>query len=214
MSEIYELEDVLEEMIQSRIAEISVSFPGVIQAVSEDGRFVDVVPQVQRPVQNEDGSWTSEEICVLSQIPVAQISMGGYRFTIPAVVGAKVDVRIADFDISTFLSTGSGGASQRFHVHNLSDAIAYPRTAQPGQAASTTDLEIGHVDCLIKANSQRVAIGGESDSGVADSLLQGELANIAATLITGVADLGTGAVTFTSPYTPGNTASNKLKLGG
>jgi hypothetical protein len=56
-----------------------------------------------------------------------------------------------------------------------------------------------------------IELGGNSDAIALASKVANELGKIAATLVTGTADLTTGTVTFATPYSPGAVASAIVK---
>lgn len=205
-----------EEFAETIKGDTRVCWVGTVQAVSSDGKSVDVVPQLRRPLLTEDDTYTSEELPTLSQIPLATVNLGGAILSFPVQPGGKVLVIFTDFDISSFLDTGAVGEVEDVGCHTASGAIALPLCAQPGGGSvSTTDLQIGFSGCLIEANNTRVAIAGETDAATLSSKLDTMSVNLALAFSTFLP--GSGGASFPNPYThpgAGFAASSKLKLGG
>lgn len=172
MSDLPELDEILEEVIQDRISDIRVCVVCKVQSVDKSKGTVDCVPQHKIPLQSEDGSWVFESLPTLSGVPVAQVIMGPWSFKVPVEEGSFVTVLFNDFDLGPWRTTGSVVDPEDFGVHTMTGGIALPLSVQTeAQGSIPDDMTLGHSSTPVVLTSSHVSVGGDSDSAALASLV-------------------------------------------
>lgn len=182
-----ELEDVIEQLIEQRVAQIHVSLPGRVESFNPDDNTVDVKPLIQRPLILQDGTDLAEALPVITAVPVRYPRGAGDQFALvwPLAQGDFVQLIFCERSIDLWLSgDGSDTDPVDLRKHDLSDAVAVPGLTPISQA---TPVEPDRVEMRFGATSIGVGDGvidlGEKDAGdqaVLESKLQAELGKIQA----------------------------------
>ena len=63
--------EIIAEAIESRLMNVHVSMPGIVVGGDTAKKTVDVQPAITRPVQDEEGVITYEELPVCRNVPIA-----------------------------------------------------------------------------------------------------------------------------------------------
>ena len=116
------VEELLAEVIDSRVHMINTMIPGIVESFNERDMTVDVVLCIKRV--NDQG--IEEEYPKLIDVPVLYPRSANFGLYFPLKKGDGVELRFSQRDVSQYLSTGSSvkpATSRRF---NLSDAVASP----------------------------------------------------------------------------------------
>jgi uncharacterized Zn-binding protein involved in type VI secretion len=110
---------------------LRVAMPGIIQSFDSTKQTVEVVVAITEIVLQEDGSYATEEIPILVDVPICFPTAGGFSVTFPVVKGDECLVVFADtcFDAWHFKGaqeTGEDIAQDQMSLrrHDLSDGIA------------------------------------------------------------------------------------------
>ena len=82
----------------------------------------------------QDGRTTDVALPLLLDVPLVQMSLGGFSLTMPAAVGNEVFVVFADRCIDAFWQSGGIQKQAEIRFHDLSDGFAFPtKISQPAQ---------------------------------------------------------------------------------
>lgn len=146
MTRTVDLATVVREFVESRIRELRVAIPVVVEAYDAEKQLVDVAVQVQERIVDDDGTVTFETPAVLPGIPVAFPRANRFFISFPIAKGDTGLVIVCDRSIDQWRAKGreAPGVDQRHH--DLSDAVFVPGLAPTGSElanASPTDLVIG-----------------------------------------------------------------------
>ncbi len=159
------LPNALAGMIDSRMLDVHVAIPGIVQAYDQTTQTVDVLPAIRQAYCNEDGERVVECMPVISDVPVVFQGGSGFSITFPLVKGDSVLLVFSDSSIDKWL-TREGDANKLFtrggdvdpndyRKHALSDAIAIPglRTfntatdqVDPDKMVIAGDMKLGSKD--------------------------------------------------------------------
>lgn len=183
-----------------------VGLPAKVLARNVAANTVDLEVQVRIPVPADDDSTVNETMPVIPAVPVAFFGAGPFAITMPVEPGATGSILVMTYSISQWLESGKVSDAGDVRHGHVSNAVFFPglcpKAAVPAQAATNALVLEGPSIMLGAGASQFVPLA---------NLVKAELDKIQATLATGVANLGTGAVTFGTPYTASPVAATKVK---
>ena len=109
------------------------AMPGIIETVNAN-RTVNVQPAIMEGVGKQDGSTKDVTLPLLLDVPLVQMSLGGFSLTMPPAVGNEVWVVFADRCIDAFWQSGGIQKQAELRFHDLSDGFAFPtKISQPAQ---------------------------------------------------------------------------------
>ena len=116
--------EVIREAIRSALLDVHTVMPGRVEAYQAAKQTADVVPVVQRTVQNSDGSFTNEALPVLNKVPVAWMQAGGYTLHFPLARGDHVLLLFSEVAYGYWRETGQLSPPGDVTRHSLSYAFA------------------------------------------------------------------------------------------
>ncbi len=116
--------------------------PARVERYDAATQLVDVSPQVKEPFENEDGSVSSLQLPIITNVPLVFPGAGGFHVTFPVAVGDTVLVVFADRSIDTWLAEGGLADPVDQRRHSLSDAIAIPGLHSNKAAISGVDAAV------------------------------------------------------------------------
>jgi len=131
------LEDVLAQVLDSRLADLHTSMPGVV--VSFDGSATpptaDVRPVLRRALPDLEGATQFEELPVIPSVPVDYpCGLGG---TVAIVwelqAGDTVQLHFPERDTAEWMASGVVESPREERMHTLSSARCYPAGGHHGQ---------------------------------------------------------------------------------
>lgn len=150
--------DVQSTFVRGALADLHTCMPAEVVAVREgkDARcFVDVLPQLQRAVVNEEGELVDEPYPVIPMVPVGYMQGGGFFVSVPIAVGDIVTLVFAERSLDSWIETAARGQRAAvvpgdLSMHSLEGAIAIPCGPAPRAAllagVDASDFVIGRTD--------------------------------------------------------------------
>lgn len=164
------LSELLRKVIDSRIAEVHVSFPAKVESYDAEAQTVDVQPMVRKKLVGVDQDFVAD-LPVLTAVPVAFPRGGGFFLSFPIQRGDFVFVVCSDYDHSEFIETGRLSSPPTGQAHSLIGAVAIPAVYPKSGAlssASGENLVIGNdsgAKLTIKSDSAFLETSGEINLG-------------------------------------------------
>lgn len=192
-------EDLAELERRSFAEELHTTAFGRVSAVNAD-KSVDVRLLVRRALPNVEGGVTPEPMPILRAVRVGTIRFGGFVVRLPAAVGNFVFVAFLERDHVRAFRTGEVGDPIDRSTHHLAHAVCFPFDPRPVSGGSASKLVAGREDGpLVEIDATTIDLGGTLDLAIAQKV-NAEFTKLVTTLASGTADLGTGVVTFGTPY--------------
>lgn len=141
------LEEVLSDVLDSRIADIHTALPGSVVRYDSSKQTADVQPMIRCAELDADGNVTTRSYPVLPSIPVAFPAAGGFAITFPVQAGDTGLLVFCELPIDRWRSTGQESHPADIRRHSTTAAVFYPglrptaRAFTPANVAE--DLTIG-----------------------------------------------------------------------
>lgn len=222
MSTTYDLETVLREAMDARVADMHTAIPGKVISYDADKQIVSVQPMVKDFHHTEAGAMVLRSFPVV-QAPVAFLRGSGYFMTVPLAAGDTGMLIFSELPIDRWRSTGQESHPVNARRHGVGNAVFYPGISPRAKALTETGVSDHMVlgkegGCQIHVKPTEVNLdGGPSATSIAIAqLVQAEFAalKVALQAALGVASAvpsgpATGALlqatalsTFSSAYTP------------
>lgn len=145
------LEDLVQYMLEKRIADLHVSLPARVVRYDHTLQQADVEPLVQRVYQ--DG--TGITLPVITNVPVWHPRAGNAIIHVPVAVGHVVQLVFSERSLDVWKSKGGIVNPKDVRKNTLSDAIAYPGGYPFTDPAAVTDataitIKLGNSELRIK----------------------------------------------------------------
>ena len=138
------LAQVLDQFITSRMANLHVSMPGIVQSYDKATQTVEVQPAIKNVYLDEDEVEQSENLPLLVDVPVAFPRAGGFFVSFPIVKGDSVLLVFGERSMDQWQGTGKVSDPGDLRRFSLSDAVAIP-----GVFPSTDALQDAHGDNMV-----------------------------------------------------------------
>jgi hypothetical protein len=204
-----ENQEIILEAINSALIDVHTALPGVVEKYDATKKVVEVVIQTKRMLEKEDGTFTSEELPKLTNVPIANIGSSGFGIGIALAPGDEGWIMFSETSLDQWRTKGTVTSPSDIERHGLSGAVFLPMPISI-QKLITDVLTVGAFfgafgGAQVRATGSTVEVttgGSPTASGfvATATLVAVELGKIA-TAITGLG----GA------YTPGPVASTNLK---
>lgn len=180
------LVSVLELAMQGALDDVRVSLPGIVVSYDTTTQRASVQPAVRDGVIGEDGERVAAALPVITDVPVAFQSAGGYSQTFPLAPGDSVLLVFCSSSIARWKSSGREEDPADDRHHHLVDAVVYPGLRAdrisnvPSDAwvitvPSGKQIRLGgpSASAAVTRTSdvQSALIGALSDSGIAAAIL-------------------------------------------
>ncbi len=141
------LEDVLAEVLDSRMAQVHTAIPCRVEKYYSDAQTVDCKPMVKQVGVDETGALFSKSYPILPRVPVAHPRGGGFFVHFPIAKGDFVFVIFCEASIDQWRAKdGRETHPGDIRRHSLGNAVAYPGlypTSAKLTSHNTTDMVIG-----------------------------------------------------------------------
>jgi len=113
--------EVIESIIESKLIEINIGLPCIVENVDIVNKTVDVSLQIKRVIENTVGDMVTEKLPKLDAIPIGiSLTSEGYFFSLPIKTGCYGRVVFLDTDIGIWRELGrlcSPGDIGRFKLN-------------------------------------------------------------------------------------------------
>lgn len=113
------LVELLRRAIESRIADIHVSLPGIVRSYDAEKQVASVEPVVRRALFDEDGEQVEEELPILENVPVVWPGGGGFYLHFPLAAGDTGDLVFSERSFAEWRETGIVSTPGDLRVHAL-----------------------------------------------------------------------------------------------
>lgn len=204
------LEQVLQDVLDSRFRDLHTSMPGRIESYDASKQTASVQPLIKRVDFDSDGEQSVSAYPVLNNVPVQWPRFGGFFVHGPLAKGDFVLLVFCETPTDPFRARGTLTHPGDLRRHTLTGAVAIPGFYPSARALDSAgeDLVIGHEDGgQIRLSPDGSIALGESPSGPV------ALANKVHGAITGMLMAGIG-VTGTEAFAAALSAWTSGTLGG
>lgn len=190
--------DAIALALESQRAEIHVAMPGQIVEYNAATQTATVRPQHLRAVPLDDGTYTTEQIPDIYDVPVLFPRAGAYSITFPVAAGDMVLLLFPHEDPARWRDIGEPCDPGDRRLHHVSGAVAmlgfYP-TADAIPTHPTDRIRIRHGGIVTDFRSTAMEVAGNIDGPALASDVHDELVKIQTTLAS------IAGATFGTPYT-------------
>lgn len=184
-----DLAEVIRAGSANAMFDLHTALPGKVDKYDVEEQKVDVKPLLKRTVVDSTGQEMTEELPVITDVPVVFPRAGAFFISFPIQVGDHVLLVFIERSIDRF-AKGDGEDTDPvdLRMHDLSDAVALPGLYPFSKAiseADTDDMVFGSDEGLrvhFKAEAVHVGAKDASDKAVLDSKVQAELDSIKSTI--------------------------------
>lgn len=213
------LQEVLEEIIESRLLELHTAIPGKVVSYDAAKQTAEVVPVVQRIDPTSTGGEALTALPSLPNVPVQWPRGGGFALHFPLAAGDHVLLVFSEAAIGHWRASGELAPPGDQRRHSIGYPIAIPGIAPDGQAIADPGTS---GEAVLTVGDGVFRIGGASAEMVAlSSLVQQALdklqkafdehSHAVATTGTAAAQSGTAAPVTSPVGALGPVAATKLK---
>lgn len=147
--------DALNSFMNDKFSELHTCMPGKIEKYEYANQKAEVKPLLKRALKNG----TQLEYPVITDVPVMFPNTGKTGITFPLVKGDYVLLVFAEKSINNWAVSGDDSDTEKFRLHNLSDAIAIPGIMPFNNASVSENNE----DVVIVNDSQKITIKANGD---------------------------------------------------
>jgi len=158
---IQELQEAIDNAIESKLVQVRTSIPGIIRTYDSETGLADVQIAVKRRRKIDNDQIQQEEIPVLQGIPVRQLRAENTWIKLPVAVGSKVNVQFYDRDVDQYRSSGSISETSTSRKHDISDAYC---TLDAYEDDNNPNFDSGDAGSLSIYNGQTKIVIGDDGS--------------------------------------------------
>lgn len=202
------LEEIITDALDGRLRDVFVALPAKVVSRDLSDNTVDVEVQVRMPVPKlSDDSTDHETLPVLPAVPVLFTKAGPISITFPISSGDTGLLLVLSYSISQWLDSAQVSKPGDTRISHLSNAVFLPGLCPKAEIPAAAAVNA----LVLEADEVRVGAAATRELAWAHKVEE-ELSALKATLLTGTANLTTGAVTFATPYDgPDPVGCTKLK---
>lgn len=131
--------------IEARLVDVHTSIPARVESYDAAKLKVSVKPLIKRGYPDEAGDRVVESLPVITDVPVAFLGTGAFRFTFPIAKGDTVMLMFSQASLDIWLAKGGEVDPVDDRHHSINDAIAIPVDLRPftnAKPASTDALVV------------------------------------------------------------------------
>lgn len=162
-------EELLNLILDHRLRELHTALPGRVESYDASKQTCDVLPMLKKQTPNGQGGYTTEDLPVLPNVPVAfPRGGGGFFMSFPLAKGDFVMLVFHERAIGAWRKKGEATAPGDLRMHSLAGAVAYPGLYPNDDAlddAHTANMVLGKdgstAQIHLKADGT-VHLGGEN----------------------------------------------------
>lgn len=125
MNDVPSLAQLIKQAIDNRLLDVHTAMIGKVERYDAEKQLLDVAPMLKRHIKDIAGSWQSEELPMLCDVPILFPCAGGYFISFPIQPGDFVQVIFNEANIEEWFDESAPTIvdNQRF---TLQGAVAIP----------------------------------------------------------------------------------------
>ncbi len=219
-------EELLNLILDHRLRELHTALPGRVESYDASKQTCDVLPMLKKQTPNGQGGYTTEDLPVLPNVPVAFPRGGGFFMSFPLAKGDFVMLVFHERAIGAWRKKGEATAPGDLRMHSLAGAVAYPGLYPNDDAlddAHTANMVLGKDGSTAQIHLKTdgtVHLGGEngaqfaaraSDVTTQLNTLKSAISGAAVVANDGGAALKANIIAALSGW-PGSVAASKVKI--
>lgn len=135
--------DLIQEAIKSALLNMFVACPGIVQKYYDAKRTVDVAPATRRIVPLADGTFTTEDVPVIQNVPILAYGSPNTTIEILLARGDTVLLVFCDYSFAAWRSTGGVSDPLDTRKHGPSYPVAIPWFRPKGKASANAPSSMG-----------------------------------------------------------------------
>jgi hypothetical protein len=120
------LAEFFNHALESRLIDFHTATIGKVQHYNIDKQTVDVVPQIRRLVESDEGETVAESLPILPDVPVLFPRANSFFFSVPIKPGDFVQLIFNERSIQAWLQEGRECAPDNTETHGFHGAVALP----------------------------------------------------------------------------------------
>lgn len=200
--------ELLRRALDSRAGDIWTCLPAKVTSYDAQTQTADLEVCVRRPLTDDDGETTGEELPVIPNVLIQFPRGGGDTFAItwPLQAGDFVWIHVCTLAIGNWRRTGETSDPGDVRTHSLGNCYA-----TPGAAPNANTLGQAQTNALVLEGPEIRAGKDASDFVGLATYIMNNLNAIKATLNSANAPSMGGPVTYGTPYNPTDVKASKLK---
>lgn len=192
-----DLTEVLEAVLEARLADVHTAIPGKIKSYDAATQTAEVVVQIRAQTPKEDGSLASEEAPVIPNVPVQWPRGGGYALHFPLAAGDFVLLVFSEAAMGHWRETGQLADPGDLRRHSLAYPFAIPGVAPNAGPLGDAPADQGVINV---PDGKALRVGGpDADFVALKGKVESELDKIAQAFATFIP--GSGGASFPNAYT-------------
>lgn len=169
-------EQLLETYTDTRLADLRVALPGLIENFDESQQTASVFPAIKQEIDQIDGTRIKRTLPLIENVPVIFPRSGEYAITFPLNKGDTGLLVFSDRCIDNFVIEGNIQTQEVRRMHALSDAMFIPglvgiRQALPAFNTSALEIRNKSGNTVISLENGNINIEGGNITIVAEAVI-------------------------------------------
>lgn len=132
-----EIAEVIEAAIESALIDVHTALPGKVQAYDAATQTATIELQVKRTLPKADGTYATEDLPVLENVPVQFLRVAAFAVTVPVAAGDFGFVIFSEMSIDQWRSKGANTSPGDIGRHTLTGAVFLPGLVPNDKALKT-----------------------------------------------------------------------------
>lgn len=164
--------EVIEDAITSRLIDVHVSLPGIVQSYDAALQTATIELGVRRVLETDAGAQVTETLPLLENVPVAFARTASFFVSFPLTSGDAGLVVFSEASIDQWRSKGAPSSPGDARRHSLTGGVFYPGLVPNAQALADPGIEsdmamgkVGDAQMRFRGSTVEVTSGG-SDAAV------------------------------------------------
>ncbi len=138
---------MLFEIIESHMIDVHVALPGCVQSYDPETQTATIQLQVKRTLPKGDGTYVTESLPVLENVPVEFMRSKSFAVTVPIAAGDYGLVVFSEMSIDQWRSKGTDTTPADIGRHTLTGGVfrpgLNPNASKLADAAHPTNMVVG-----------------------------------------------------------------------
>lgn len=156
--------DLIKEAIASALLDMHVFQPGIVQSYDDATKTCSVAPAIRRPIPVEDGTFVTEDLPVIQNVPVMVLGSPALTVEVELVKGDTVILLFADYSLAAWRGSGQVSDPPDLRKHGPAYPVAIPWHRPKGKASADEKSTIGKAGGVrVHFKASTVEVGSGSD---------------------------------------------------